>query len=139
MLPQNFKKYFIADDKLAASYERVKDPFLTTSEDLSTAEKEIFIGFTASSEIERETSKYSIFEFWARVNDAFFPLKTRAIRILLPFSTSRLCEDGFSVMAALKTKYRYRLNIDEEFRVAICNIKPSFEKFCYARQAQGSH
>lgn len=139
MLAQNFKKYFLADDKLVASYEWVRDPFRTTPEGLSTVEEEIFIDFTASGEIKREFSNKSLFEFWAGVDDAFSPLKTRAFRILLPFSTSYLCEAGFSAVAALKTKYRSRLNIDKELRVAICNIKPSFEKLCCARQAQGSH
>ncbi|GFX89192.1 zinc finger BED domain-containing protein 5 [Trichonephila clavipes] len=73
------------------------------------------------------------------VDDEFSELKTKAFRILLPFSTSYLCETGFSAVAALKTKYRSQLNIEKELRVSISNIKPSFENLCSARQAHGSH
>ncbi|GFW67221.1 SCAN domain-containing protein 3 [Trichonephila clavipes] len=77
--------------------------------------------------------------FWDEVDDEFSELKTKAFRILLPFSTSYLCETGFSAVAALKTKYRSQLNIGKELRVSISNIKPSFENLCSARQDHGSH
>ncbi|GFX14833.1 uncharacterized protein TNCV_1485751 [Trichonephila clavipes] len=48
MLAWNFKKYFLAEDNLIASYEWVRDSFHNTSEGLSTAEEEIFIDFTSS-------------------------------------------------------------------------------------------
>ncbi|GFW88085.1 zinc finger BED domain-containing protein 5 [Trichonephila clavipes] len=50
---------------------------------------------------------------WAEVDDEFSELKTKAFRILLPFSTSYLCETGFSAVVDLKTKYRSQLNIEK--------------------------
>ncbi|XP_035218885.1 protein FAM200A-like [Stegodyphus dumicola] len=139
MLAKNFKMYFLDDDELISSYKWVRDTFQNTSEGLSIEEEETFIDFTASGETKRQFSNKSLFEFWAGVNDEFFALKTKAFRILLPFSTSYLCETGFSAVASLKKKYRSRLNIENELRVSISNIKPSFEKLCSARQAQESH
>ncbi|GFW25813.1 zinc finger BED domain-containing protein 5 [Trichonephila clavipes] len=122
-----------------ASYEWVRDPFQNTPEGLSTTEEEIFIDFTSSGEIKRQFCNKTHFQFWAEVDDEFSELKTKAFRILLPFSTWYLCETGFSAVAALKTKYRSQLNIEKELRVSISNIKPSFENLCSARQAHGSH
>ncbi|GFV20186.1 zinc finger BED domain-containing protein 5 [Trichonephila clavipes] len=83
-------------------------------EGLSTTEEEIFIDFTSSGEIKRQFCNKTLFQFWAEVDDEFSELKTKAFRILLPFSTSYLCETGFSaVAAALKTKYRSQLNIEK--------------------------
>ncbi|GFT50201.1 zinc finger BED domain-containing protein 5 [Trichonephila clavipes] len=113
-----------------ASYEWVKDPFQNTPEGLSTTEEEIFIDFTSSGEIKRQFCNKTHFQFWAEVDDEFSELKTKSFRILLPFSTSYLCETGFSAVAALKTKYRSQLNIEKELRVSISNIKPSFENLC---------
>ncbi|XP_035206339.1 zinc finger BED domain-containing protein 5-like [Stegodyphus dumicola] len=138
-LAKNFKKYFLADDKLISSYKWVRDPFQNTPEGLSIEEEETFIDFTASEETKRQFSNKSLFVFWAGVDDEFSALKARAFRILLPFSTSYLCETGFSEVASLKTNYRSQLNIEKELRVYISNIKSSFEKLCSARQAQGSH
>ncbi|GFU41849.1 zinc finger BED domain-containing protein 5 [Trichonephila clavipes] len=139
MLAKNLKKYFFAEDNLIASYEWVRDPFQNTPEGFSTTEEESFIDFTSSGEIKRQFCNKTIFQFWAEVDDEFTELKTKAFRILLPFSTSYLCETGFSAVAALKTKYRSQLNIEKELRVSISNIKPSFENLCSARQANGSH
>ncbi|GFX19034.1 uncharacterized protein TNCV_323381 [Trichonephila clavipes] len=75
----------------------------------------------------------------AEADNEFSELKTKAFRILLPFSTLYLCQTGFSAVAALKTRYRSQLNIEKELRVSISNIKPSFENLCSARQAHGSH
>ncbi|GFT26991.1 zinc finger BED domain-containing protein 5 [Trichonephila clavipes] len=132
-------KIFFAEDNLIASYEWVRDPFQNTPEGFSTTEEESFIDFTSSGEIKRQFCNKTLFQFWAEVDDEFSELKTKAFRILLPFSTSYLCETGFSAVAALKTKYRSQLNIEKELRVSISNIKPSFEKLCSARQAHGSH
>ncbi|GFW31187.1 SCAN domain-containing protein 3 [Trichonephila clavipes] len=122
-----------------ASYEWVRDPFQNTPEGLSTTEEESFIDFTSSGEIKRQFCNKTLFQFWAEVDDEFSELKTKAFRILLPFSTSYLCETGFSAVAALKIKYRSQLNIEKELRVPISKINPSFENLCSARQAHGSH
>ncbi|GFW85421.1 zinc finger BED domain-containing protein 5 [Trichonephila clavipes] len=122
-----------------ASYEWVRDPFQNIPEGLSTTEEEIFIDFTSSGEIKRQFCNKTHFQFWAEVDDESSEMKTKAFRILLPFSTSYLCETGFSAVALLKTKYRSQLNIEKELRVSISNTKPSFENLCSARQAHGSH
>nr|XP_042902813.1 zinc finger BED domain-containing protein 5-like [Parasteatoda tepidariorum] len=99
MLVKSFKKYFLADDKLIASYEWVRDPFHKTPEELSIDEEENLIDFTTSGETKRQFSNKPLFEFWAGVEDDFSALRTRAFRILLPFSTSYLSETGFSAVA----------------------------------------
>ncbi|GFU75415.1 zinc finger BED domain-containing protein 5 [Trichonephila clavipes] len=138
MLAKNLKKKFLDQDSLVASYEWVRDPFQNTPEGLSTTEEEIFIDFTSRGEIKRQFCNKTLFQFWAEVDDEFSELKTKAFHILLPFSTSYLCETAFSAVAALKTKYRSQLNIEKELRVSISDIKPSFENLCSTRQAHGS-
>lgn len=139
MLAKNLKKYFFAEEKFLASYEWVRDPYHNVPQGLSTSEEETFIDFTTNSEIKRKFNNKSIFEFWAGLDDEFATLKRRAFQILLPFSTSYLCETGFSAVASLKTKYRSQLNIEKELRVSISGITPSFQKLCNEKQAQGSH
>ncbi|GFY22984.1 zinc finger BED domain-containing protein 5 [Trichonephila clavipes] len=136
MKPNKLKRHF---ETLHASYELVRDPFQNTPEGLSTTEEESFIDFTSSGEIKRQFYNKTLFQFWAEVDDEFSELKRKAFRILLPFSTSYLCETRFSAVAALKTKYRSQLNIEKELRVSISNIKYLFENLCSERQAHESH
>ncbi|GFV47686.1 zinc finger BED domain-containing protein 5 [Trichonephila clavipes] len=51
MLANNFKKYFLGEDNLVASYEWIRDLFQDSSEGLSTSEEEIFIDFTPSEKL----------------------------------------------------------------------------------------
>ena len=69
-----------------------------------------------------------------------FPLVScKALRVLVPFATSYLCEVGFSAVAVIKSKYRNKIDIEREMRVAISNIAPRFDKMCIEQQAHTSH
>ncbi|CAL1672124.1 unnamed protein product [Lasius platythorax] len=48
-------------------------------------------------------------KFWFVRRSEYGNLVTEALKILISFATSYLCEKGFSSMVALKTKYRNRL------------------------------
>ncbi|GFW13964.1 zinc finger BED domain-containing protein 5 [Trichonephila clavipes] len=97
-------------------------------EGLSITEEESFIDFTSSGEIKGKFCNKTLFQFWAEIDDEFSELKTKAFRILLPFSTSYLCETEFSAVAALKTKYRSQLNIEKnsacQFLILSLHLKP---------------
>ncbi|GFT34624.1 retrovirus-related Pol polyprotein from transposon 17.6 [Trichonephila clavipes] len=113
MLAKNFKKYFLDEDSLVASYEWIRDLFQDIPEGLSTSEEEIFIDFRSSEKLKRQFCNKSLFEFGVEVDEELSVLKTKALRILLPFSTSYLFQTGFSAVDALKTKYRSQLNIEK--------------------------
>ena len=60
----------------------------------------------------------------------------KALALLLPFPTSYLCETGFPSVAVLKSKYRNRLSIEADLRVAISNMSPRFEPICAKYRAK---
>jgi hAT family C-terminal dimerisation region len=59
----------------------------------------------------------SLGEFWLSMNQEYNTLKKIAVAMLLQFSTSYLCEKGFSSMLFLKNKYRNRLEVEHDLRV----------------------
>ena len=65
-----------------------------------------FIDFTSSNEIKSKSINKSLIEFWAGMDDEFSALKIIVSRILLTFPAFYFCENRFSAMTALKTKYR---------------------------------
>ena len=53
----------------------------------------------------------------------------------MPFATSYLCEAGFSAVTVIKSKYRNKIDIKCEMRVAISKTAPRFDEMCVEQQA----
>jgi len=67
-------------------------------------------------------SSYSLLGFWNSIKDEYPEVSNKALRILIPFATLYLCEAGFSAVAVLKSKYRSKLNVEKEMRVAVTTL-----------------
>ena len=121
-----FKKYFPGD---GSQYDWVRDPFSAIAPaEFSSAEEDQLIDMSSNSTLTLRFTSQTLSEFWLGV-EREYPLNGhKAVNILLPFATSYLCEMGFSTVAALKTKYRSQLNIEQELRATISNLKPRFER-----------
>jgi hypothetical protein len=63
-------------------------------------------------------------------------IASKALSILLLFSTSYLCEAAFSTMKIMKMKCRTTLqSLGYELRVSLPTIRPEIEKLCAEHQA----
>ena len=62
-----------------------------------------------------------------------------AIKTLLPFSSTYMCEVGFSTMTYLKGKRRNALDIHGPLRVALSSIKPQLDNLIEKKRAHISH
>ena len=78
-------------------------------------------------------------EFWLNVEKQYPLLGQRAMHILPPLAISYLSEIGFSAVAALKSKYMSRLDIEQELRGAVSCFNTRFEKLCIAKRTHCSH
>ena len=75
--------------------------------------------------------------FWFHVSNEYPELADKAFRILLPFSSSYLCECGSSALAGIKTKTPSRLNVEHALRLS--RLTPRVDEICAERQAQCWH
>jgi hypothetical protein len=74
------------------------------------------------------------------LNSEYPVLSMTSVRMLIPFSTTYLCELGLSALNDVNTYKRQRLRaIDEEMRVALSTIAPRIALICSTKQAQISH
>ena len=62
-----------------------------------------------------------------------------AIKTLLPFLSTYLCEVGFTAMTYLKEKCKNELNIYAPLQVALSSIEPQLNKLVKKKQAHTSH
>ena len=123
-------------------YEWVINPFGKNNDttNLSTDEEEQLIELQNNCIYRSSFSEENLNDFWLSVVKKYPFLSIKAIKILLPFASSWLCEFGFSALTEIKSKKRQRLlAIDDGMRVCLTSLEPRFELICSKKQAQQSH
>ncbi len=77
--------------------------------------------------------------FWLQLKDKYPLISAEAISYLLPFASTYLCETSFSALTYLKNKYRTKLFVENDLRLALTNIMPRIDSICESKQAHPSH
>lgn len=136
----HFSHYF--QDLDFTKFAWIQNPFVDEQDDefgLTTVEKEKLIELSCDTSLKQKFHNETLVQFWLNRNEAYNTLTSKVIQVLLPFVTSYLCETGFSALAAMKSKYRARLVVEKELRVALSSMTPRFDKLCDNKQAHPSH
>lgn len=142
ILKENVSKYFPEDFD---EHLWIKTPFsdiknIKIPETFSSAEKEELLELNCDTDIKDDFSKTPLIEFWKQRRQDYSAIADKAIRFLLPFSTSYLCEAGFSSLVYLKNKYRNRLtSVENDLRLKLSPITPDITTLSQDLQAHPSH
>ncbi|KAJ1199130.1 hypothetical protein NDU88_002968 [Pleurodeles waltl] len=132
------QKYFPEDEVEPIKW--VRDPFnAEIPQHFNNEEAEQLIDISSDSTLKVQFQSLSLLEFWCQTQDEYPVISKIALRVLIPFATSYLCEAGFSAVAVIKSKYRAKIHLEKEMRVAISKITPRFEELCKEKQAHPSH
>jgi zinc finger BED domain-containing protein 5/7/8/9 len=133
-----FEKYF--QNGNIDKFAWIQDPFnsIGPSEFIST-EEESLIELSCDSSLKAKFTSMELAKFWISIKDEYPLLSEKALRVLIPFSTSYLCKAGFSAISMIKSKYRTKINVEKEIRVAVSRLIPKFEKIYSDFQAHPSH
>ncbi|KAM4604703.1 SCAN domain-containing protein 3-like [Polymixia lowei] len=142
-LANKFDEYFPEDPREGHMW--VVDPFSVdpTENDValpSHLESQL-LDVSTDNTLKRQWGKVDLGSFWIVVSKEYPHLAMRAVKLLLPFTTTYLCESGFSIVATTKTKARNRLRVSLEatLRVSLSPIPPRLDLIMSERQAQMSH
>ena len=104
----------------------------------STGGKSPARGKFRTSKGEIQISK--IFKIQKKWKMAHCPLiSAEAMKLLFPFSTTYLCESGFSAAVAMKTKARNKLAFEDDMICALSTIEPRISALVHGKQLQISH
>jgi hypothetical protein len=140
-LEDKMKQYFLSLKVNECDW--VRNPFAVTTENtkhLPLQEAEELTELQADRTMKLKCREETLLQFWILVKREFPVLSENAISVLLPFSTTYLCEQGFSALANIENKKRERLlSVEQELRVCLSAIPPRIEKFCRSKQAHVSH
>lgn len=83
-----------------------------------------------------------VFETWNAIPDTYMNMKKYAFGVLSIFGSTYLCEQVFSSMNYIKSKYRSRLTDDSLqscVKIKVTSYSPNIEKICSDVQTQKSH
>lgn len=120
----------------------ILNPFLNAAineANLATKLKENLLELSADGMLHLEFKSENLDTFWLKRRTEYPELTTEALKCLIPFSTSYLCELAFSSMAQIKCKLRNRLNLENDLILNVAKTDPRWEKLIEQTQAQPSH
>ena len=66
-------------------------------------------------------------------------LSKMALKVLIPFTTTYECEAAFSTLPHIKSKYRNRLDVTHDMRVALSKTQPKIDELIAKIQVHPSH
>jgi len=74
------------------------------------------------------------------VSSEYPELADKAMMFLMPFATTTyMCEVGFSVLVALKAKYRNVLSVESDLLLKLTSIQPDIKALTAEKQHHPSH
>ena len=101
-------------------------------------EENELLQLSSSYTLRNDYETLSLSAFWIRIKKDFPLISRKSILLLLPFTTTSLCELGFSVLTQLKAKERNGLNGAADMRVALSSCVPDWNELMN-RQAHLPH
>ena len=124
-------------------YDWIRNPFIEISDDarvsLTLTEEEELAFISTDGRLKIKYMESSLEKFCILIRE-YQSIAKKALAILMQFSTSYLCELGFSTLTSIKRKKRTNLqSIDEEIRVCLSYICPNIGEIAKTYQAHTSH
>uniref|UniRef100_A0A8C5FLG9 HAT C-terminal dimerisation domain-containing protein n=1 Tax=Gadus morhua TaxID=8049 RepID=A0A8C5FLG9_GADMO len=131
-LRQQFAEYFLA---IVQGNTWMRNPFVVKAydvleENLSALEQELLIELSCDETLKSTFRGQTLLDFWMQRRGEYPALSDKAVRFLIPFATTYLCEKGFSSLACIKNKYRSRLDAEPSLRLKLTAIDPDIANHC---------
>ena len=136
ILDEEISRYFpnVPDTPFALA----RSPFTIRVEDIPENTQE-FIELITIDAAKTYFSSMSVTKFWIKSLQSYPVLSEIALRLILPFPTTYLCEAGFSSLLVIKSKYRSRLAAENDLRCALPKTAPRISDLARKKQAHPSH
>ncbi|XP_056126207.1 zinc finger BED domain-containing protein 5-like [Rhinichthys klamathensis goyatoka] len=132
-LRDQFGEYFGED---ALGNQWVRNPFsfpATPRDGLSLQEEEALVELSSNMDLKQRLGEMPITRFWFSVESEFPQISTKATKVLIPFTSTYLCECGFSALTMIKNKYRSRLQVEDDLRLFLSGVQPRIEHLCASK------
>lgn len=138
-LKSEFNRYF-PDCEDKGIRKLIRNPFIVNVSEVPDEIQEELIEMQHDSNL-KDTFETGINleDFWSQKAISFSKIREIAIRYLTLFSSTYLCEQGFSAHLIIKNKHRNRLDASADMRLALSNTEPRIQKLVKSMQSQKLH
>ena len=142
-LRSEFAKYF--PDTTRDDLVFVRNPYLVSDSDVvnmfsgNDATQEEFIAPKNNSTAEDAFKEKYLPAYWSAMLASYPRVASIAIRLLMPFLSTWLCEAGFSALLGITNKARNKLIVEPDLRCALSTTEPRIDKLATKMQHQPSH
>ena len=110
-LQDEFERYFPEINAGSILMKVARNPFADKVAGVPEAIQEEFIDLTNDSFAKDEFHTCNLEEFWVKKQHCYPRIVIQTLNILVPFSSTYLCECGFSALLTIKSKARNRLHV----------------------------
>jgi zinc finger BED domain-containing protein 5/7/8/9 len=121
----------------------IRNPFIIDDEYpsfFSSDEKFELIELQNDTDLRDLFKTEELYDFWLRRRSTHPALSNRAMKFIMPFSTTYLCECVFSAMLYIKNKYRtLMVDLESNMRCYLSPNEPDFGRLVSDIQSQVSH
>ena len=138
-LVDEFDRYFPGIDNEDIMFQLTRNPFNRNSTRLPLSVQDEFLELINDSFAKDDYEVLDLSDFWIKMRGPYPTLAQHALSILLPFSSTYLCETGFSSLLVIKSKARNRLRVESDLRCALSKTSPRVELLVSRKQIQQSH
>ena len=127
-MQNEFKQYFLEINSSSILIKVARNPFVCKVEDVPEAIQEHCKELTNDSFAKDEFHTCNREEFWVKMQHRYPRLGIHALNILVPFSSTYICECSFSALLTIKPKARNRLDVESDISCALSTTSPHIEQ-----------
>lgn len=139
-LYNEFEFYFPDINTESIEMRLARNPFTISVDDIPEEIEIEFISLvnnTLMKDIFKNEENIS--NFWASALSQYPKISLLVLQVLLPFSSTYLCEQGFSTLLNIKSKSRNKLEAEGNMRCALSTTLPNISNLVSKKQIQKSH
>ena len=131
-LDNEFARRFADFQKLAVEFDILSSPFTTDFEKVPDTLQLELIDLQCDSTLKEKFQSESIDKFYASLNESKFAnLRKMAMKLLVLFGSTYICEQTFSTMNINKTNLRSNLtdvHVQSLLRISTSDMQPEFKQ-----------
>ena len=137
-LRDEFQHYFPEVDMARDELSFIRNPFTSDVHRVPEYLQEEFLELKNDLAAQDMYQRSTMENFWASMVVTYPNLSSHALRYLLPFASTYMCESGFSCLLHIKSKSRNRLAVESDIRCALSSTVPNIEKLVSEKRVQKS-